>query len=491
MKRTKKLTNRIGQNFLTALLCLSLILSLAGCSGNTGTTPETGSVTVTDGASNADGATGADSAANADSTTATDSTANTDGATGADSAANTDAKAGTDSADTGSDTEKKDDNSGKSSLLPEATIPELSIEKKSVPDTEALRFVKDLKIGVSLGNTFDAYKDTGLTNEMNTETAWVNVKTSKGIIQGFHNAGFETIRIPVSWHNHVDKEYNISQQWMDRVQQVVDWAIEDGMYVILNIHHDNHPEANGFYPDNAHKEQSEAYIKAIWSQLAERYKDYDEHLIFESMNEPRLVGHEYEWWIPSGTSAVNESAQCINELNQLFVDTVRASGGNNATRYLMCPGYDASPEGALFSEFVLPKDTPEMEGKNRIIVSVHAYTPYNFALNLSGTSYFNAAKASSTRDIDAFMDKLYTRYIVKGIPVVIGEFGALDKDNNLQERVDYAAYYIASAKARGMTAMWWDNNSFSGNGENFGLLYRAGGYIVYEDILNALMKYAE
>ena len=376
-------------------------------------------------------------------------------------------------------------------MLPDVTIPDIKVEQKAVPDTEAFRYVKEMKIGVSLGNTFDAYKDTGLSNEMDTETAWVSIKTSKSMIQAFHKAGFETIRIPVSWHNHVDEDYNISEQWAARVNEVVDWAIEDGMHVILNIHHDNHEEANGFYPDKAHLEQSRKYVKKIWEQLAERYKDYDDKLIFESLNEPRLVGNQYEWWFPAGNEEVKEATECINELNQLFVDTVRASGGNNATRYLMCPGYDASPDGALHSDYKVPTDTPEMEGKHHIMVSVHAYTPYTFALDLNGTSYFSAEKESSTKDIDSFMDRLYNRFVVKEIPVVIGEFGALDKKGNLQERVDYSAYYIAAAKARGMTALWWDNNAFSGNGENFGLLYRMGGYFVYQDIVDALMKYAD
>ena len=386
-------------------------------------------------------------------------------------------------------TSEAETSSGK--FLPDTTIPEVSIEQKPVPDTECFGFVRDMKIGVSLGNTFDAYNDTGLRDEMDTETAWVSIRTSRSMIQAFHEAGFETIRIPVSWHNHiVDEDFTISEKWAARVNEVVDWAVEEGMHVILNIHHDNHEEAGGFYPDRAHMEQSKRYIRRIWEQLSERYKDYDDRLIFESMNEPRLVGHQYEWWFPAGNEEVKESVLCINELNQLFVDTVRAGGGNNASRYLMCPGYDASPDGALHSSYVLPTDTKEMQGKGHIMVSVHAYTPYGFALDLNGTSYFSASRTSSTQEIDSFMDKLYNRFIVKGIPVVIGEFGACDKKGNIQERVDFAAYYIAAAKTRGMTALWWDNNAFSGNGECFGLLYRMGGYFVYGDIVEALMKYA-
>ena len=223
-------------------------------------------------------------------------------------------------------------------------------------------------------------------------------------------------------------------------------------------------------------------------------KDYDEKLIFESMNEPRLINTDYEWWINNSSDECKDAISCINVLNQTFVDTVRASGGNNETRYLMCPGYDASADGALHSGYVLPTDKEGVT--DRIMVSIHAYTPYDFALNISGTAYFDAATKSCTNDIDVFMDKLYKKFIENGVPVVIGEFGALakrDRNNgdNVQARVDYAAYYIAAARARGMSCLWWDNNAFSGNGENFGLYYRTGGYFIYQDIVDALMKYAD
>ena len=388
--------------------------------------------------------------------------------------------------DTSSGTTESTEQSG---MLPSVNIPEMKMEASAVPDTEAFRFVRDMKIGVSLGNTFDAYNDTSLKDEMDAEITWCGIKTTEQMIKDFHAAGFETIRIPVSWHNHiVDDNCTISEQWMDRVNTVVDWAVKDGMYVILNIHHDNHEEAKGFYPDRAHQAQSEKYVRRIWEQIAERYKDYDDHLIFESLNEPRLVGHKYEWWFPAGDPDVAESVQCINELNQLFVNTVRASGENNATRYLMCPGYDAAPDGALHPDYKLPEEPKGYTGTvSHIMVSVHAYTPYSFALDQSGTSYFSIDRANGTGDIDSFMSKLYQKFIVKGVPVVIGEFGAVDKNRNLQERVDFAAYYVAKARSYGMTALWWDNNAFTGNGESLGLYYRRGGYFIYEDIVKALM----
>ena len=238
---------------------------------------------------------------------------------------------------------------------------------------------------------------------------------------------------------------------------------------------------------------SVSYMTFIWEQLADRFGDYDEHVIFESINEPRLVETDHEWWLDMNAAECVEAVECINEWNQNFVDVVRKTGGNNATRYLMVPGYDASADGVLNDKFVLPTDTAENEGK--ILVSVHAYIPYHFALQAAteneSIDQFNASEKTSTNDIDQMMEKLYAKYISNEIPVVIGEFGARDKNGNLQSRVDYAAYYIAAARAYGMSCNWWDNNAFTGDGELFGLLDRKTVTWRYPKIVDALMKYAE
>lgn len=394
----------------------------------------------------------------------------------------------------GSDTVEADGSSGQDETVQDEAayqIPEVDITPVDVPDTEAFRFVRDMKIGWNLGNTFDASNDSGLKNEMDFETYWCGVETTADMFADLKEAGFNSVRIPVSWHNHVDENYQISEAWLDRVQEVVDYAYGEDMYVILNIHHDN--SESFMYPDSAHLEQSINYITAIWEQLSRRFEDYDEHLIFECMNEPRLVGSQYEWWINAGAEECIDAISCINEINQAFVNTVRAGGGNNMSRYLMVPGYDASPDGALNNGFVLPTDADGAEGK--LIVSVHAYTPYNFALQAEGESgsksEFDSDSAASVADIKSFMDKLYSKFISNGIPVIIGEFGARDKGQNIQDRIDYATYYIAAARARGMSCFWWDNNSFTGNGENFGLYYRRSGRFLYPDILAGLMKYAD
>ena len=391
------------------------------------------------------------------------------------------------SADTGADTGSGEASTDNTKFSEGITMPELNIPDLKVPEMEALAFVRDMGVGFNLGNTFDAYSDPTPADEMSTETCWHGTYTTKEMIEDIHEYGFDTIRIPVSWHNHVDGDTNISAQWLDRVNEVVDWAYEEGMYVIINIHHDNHLEAEGLYPDKAHLDKSKKYVSRVWEQLSDRFKEYDDHLIFEAMNEPRLVGTDHEWDFRTDYDDCREAIECINELNQLFVDTVRATGGNNATRYLMCPGYAASMDGGTNPFFELPQDIDGNEAK--IMLSVHAYTPYNFALEYPGVSDFDVDNKERTTDINSFMNKLYMDYVTQGIPVVIGEFGCRDKKGNLQDRVNYSAYFVAMAKARNIACVWWDNNAFMGDGELFGIYNRKEPEKTNTDIIAALMEY--
>ena len=369
----------------------------------------------------------------------------------------------------------------------EITIPEIdNFTQFDIPDNEAMAFLKSMGVGWNLGNTFDSFVDGANWfhgTDLDIETVWGNPKTSEALIVALHDAGFGTIRIPTSWHEHVDQDFTIGEAWLGRVQEVVDYAIGQGMHVILNTHHDVYPEF--YYPTSENMETSEKYIAAIWTQLAARFADYDDHLIFESMNEPRMKDTGNEWYFNPTSIECQDAAACINRLNQVFVDTVRASGGNNADRYLMVPGYDAAPENALNEFFALPTDTAD----NRIIVSVHAYTPYAFALQDGGDKTFTLGSNNQTSEINRFITSLYNTYISQGIPVVIGEFGARDKGGNLQERVNFAAFYSAAASARNIPCCWWDNGAFSGNGELFGLINRRTCEWTYPQIPEAITRY--
>jgi len=364
-------------------------------------------------------------------------------------------------------------------------IGEADLKKFDLPDNEALHFVSNLKAGWNLGNTFDAYDDGNASLGLRLETYWCQAKTTQELFHALKTAGFNLVRIPVSWHNHlVDDEYTIDPAWMDRVKEVAQWAVDEGMYFIVNIHHDNSTQF--FYPDDEHAEQSERYLTAIWKQIADSFAGFDEHCILESMNEPRLVGKNNEWGL-DGSPSANTAVNYINQWNQKFVDIVRGTGGNNATRYLAVPGYCASPNGVLSDLFTIPADPAD----NRIIISVHAYTPYAFALNTQSTdSTFDLTESKDKKqEIALFMNSLYNKFVKNGTPVIIDEFGALQKKpDDLQARVNFAAYYIASASTRGMTCCWWDNHVFTGNGERFGIIDRVNVRWKYPDIALAILE---
>lgn len=370
----------------------------------------------------------------------------------------------------------------------EIAMPEVATRTFAVADNEAMRFVASLRLGWNLGNCFDASDCTWLTDEMAYESAWCGEKVTPELLDAVKAAGFRTVRIPVSWHNHLtDEKYTISERWLNRVQEVVDLCLERDLYVIVNIHHDN--STDYLYPSTPYLAQSIDYVTAIWTQLCSRFAEYDERLIFESCNEPRLVGHANEWYLDARSADCQDAVSCINQINQAFVDTVRASGGKNATRYLLCPGYGASAEGVLCSGFTLPTD-PVAENDHRIIVAVHAYTPYSFALDEGGTSAWSADNTSDRNKLTSFMDQLFLQYTKQGQPVLISEFGARNKQDNTAARTAFAACYVAEARARGMTCIWWDNNAFSGDGELFGLIHRGSMQAMFPSILQAMNQYA-
>lgn len=338
-----------------------------------------------------------------------------------------------------------------SAILLAGSLPNKVIEVDAGGTTNktATEVVADMTAGWNIGNTLDA---TGMTApaQSSNETAWGNPMVTPQLIQAVGAAGFNTIRIPVSWGQYTTgSDYRIPDWWMTRVKQVVDYCIDNGMYVILNTHHDT----NYYSPTNARKYESEKYFKSVWTQVANKFKDYDSHLIFETMNEPRLVGTSDEWWFPrwSPSNAVKEAISCINDYNQVALDAIRATGGNNATRCVMVPGYCASIDGCMVDGFKLPRDT----ASGRLILSVHAYTPYDFALNKNGTDRF-----TDTSALDSLFSELSSKYLSKGTPVVIGEMGASNK-NNTSERVKWADYYWSLAERYNNIALClWDNNVY-------------------------------
>lgn len=342
-----------------------------------------------------------------------------------------------------------------------------SAEVSTVNDTvdtslTPLEFTAQIDVGWNLGNTLDA---TG--SGLSSETSWGNPKTTEEMILAVKEAGFNAVRIPTTWEKHMDESYNIDPEWMARVAEVVDYAYNNDMYVILNMHHDE-----WYYPDEANKEAASAQLEACWTQIAERFKGYDERLIFEGMNEPRWKGTSFEW-----TGGNDEGRQVVNHLNRVFVDAVRATGGNNEERFLMVCPYAANCSEATLAALQLPDD-------ERLIVSVHAYIPYSFALQPNGAKRW--IKDRQTGDIDTLAEVLDRLFISNGTAVIIGECGAMSRGND-EYRTEWAEYYFGKFKEIGIPCFWWDNGAFT-SGETFGMLDRRMLSWRYPTVLEGVMK---
>lgn len=337
-------------------------------------------------------------------------------------------------------------------------------EIRDIPSTE---LVKEIKIGWSLGNTLDSTGGSGV----DSETSWGNIVTTKEMMTAVKDAGFNIVRIPTTWGIHMDENNVVDEAWMDRVQEVVDYAYSQDMFVILNIHHEEWHDP--YYETEA---ESTEKLKALWTQIGTRFAGYDEKLIFEGLNEPRKRNTSLEW-----NGGDDEGHEVVNNFNAAFVETIRGLGGNNAKRHLMIPGYAASSTASALKAIKIP------EGDDKIIVSVHAYIPYAFALSDDLTARSFSPDDTSANDIIYLMDSLKTNFIDKGTPVIIGEFGARNKANE-EIRGEWATFYVSQAKAIGVPCLWWDNGAFTGTGENFGILNRSSCTWEYPAVVEGLMK---
>ena len=321
----------------------------------------------------------------------------------------------------------------------------------------ATELIAEMGTGWNLGNTFDA--EGG-------ETGWGNPTTTKEMIDEVHNAGFNTIRIPTTWDGHTGDapDFTIDEEWIKRVEEVVDYALEDDMYVILNIHH----EDNWLKPQYDGLDDVKAELSTLWTQIAEHFADYGDHLIFEGLNEPRIKGGTNEW-----NGGTEEGRDALNQLNDVFVKTVRATGGNNEKRTLLITTFAAQAMPVAIENLAVPDD-------KYVGVSIHAYTPYRFTYD-SPTESWNALyfDDSCAAEIDTLFENLNNTFISKGIPVIITEYGSvtkiIDKDwylNNEEEVAKWASYYISTAEKYGIPCVWWDNGYHTSGNELFGLFDR-------------------
>lgn len=352
----------------------------------------------------------------------------------------------------------------------------------------AMEFAAGIRVGWNLGNAFDCLTNfagyqSGTVSQL--EQLWNNPVTTEANIQALKDAGFNLIRIPVTWTKVADPDnnYTIRTDWMQRVTQVVDWAIDRDMYVILNAHHDGNPSHSVLFTfDNSNVDQSLVRFARIWEQIAENFKYYGDKLIFEPLNEPIIYntgGTSLNW---TGTA---EAYNIVNSHYKVFVETVRATGENNATRFFLFNTYAANSGLGAMNGLKLPDDP----ARDRHIVSYHAYVPGGFAMEGATDTWTNTGSQATA--ITYPMNNFYYEFVTSGVPVIIGEMGATDKANEAA-RAEWVEFYTKEAWNRKMRVVWWDNNSvYTGsgsNGEKFRLLNRGTNTIVYPLIMQGLLN---
>ena len=335
--------------------------------------------------------------------------------------------------------------------------------------------VSEMKTGWNLGNTMDA---------KGGETAWGNPVTTSEMIDAVADAGFNLIRIPTTWDGHFDDEngYKIDEEWMNRVEEVVNYALDNDMYVILNSHH----ETDWIKPTMEDVDSVLPKFTAMWQQIAERFANYGDHLLFEGLNEPRIEGGANEW-----NGGTEDGRKALNILNKAFVDTVRATGGNNAARGLLITTFAAAVAESTLKELEIPDDP-------NIIISLHAYTPYRYTYH-SGESWEAYSYDDSVgKEIDQVFDLMDKYFISKGIPVIITEYGAVSKqlgdslfERNDAENVKWVTHYLKRAKQSGIPCVWWDNGYYFGGNELFGIFNRADCNWFVPDLVETIMAVYE
>lgn len=372
-------------------------------------------------------------------------------------------------------------------------------------DLSQYEMVEAMGAGWNLGNTLEAN-----SNGTPSETVWGNPKASSALMKLIKDSGFNTIRIPVSYLSKIGSapDYKIDADWLARVKEVVDMALAEDLYVITNIHGDGYHGVTGGWLlcDAQNQTEIKAKYKAVWQQIASTFKDYDEHLIFESMNE--VFDGTYEWQNPGVPYPNANYYQNINDYNQIFVETVRPISLNNAKRWLLIPGWNTDID--LTSEakgFKIPEDkyVDRSTSGKRLMISVHYYAPWDLCGDDTDagvtrwgdeawkensskcTTYGQGANSESTM-IGQF-DKLKTWFTSQGYPVVVGEYGTVDKTSYDAENSQYTAYWTKTlcenARRVGAVPVLWDNGHLS-TAKGFATINRATNTVGRTYIVQAI-----
>ncbi|WBB61879.1 glycoside hydrolase family 5 protein [Streptomyces sp. WMMC500] len=360
--------------------------------------------------------------------------------------------------------------------------------------SDASQIVAEMGAGWNLGNQLEANIDG-----YPSETAWGNPTVTQALIDKVQGAGFDTIRIPVSYLRHIGPgpDYAVNSSWLNRVQEVVDYAYNRGMYVVINMHGDGYKTINGSWLicDSSSQTEIKDKYQKVWQQIASKFQSYDEHLILESMNE------EFDGQYGQPTQPCYSN---INDYNQIFVDTVRKTGGNNSSRWLLVPGWNTNIDYTAGDYgFAIPTDeyrSSSIPGdEHRIMISVHYYDPWDFTGEENGTitqwgpAATNPSKTSTWGQedhLDAQLKKMHDGFAMKGYPVVVGEYGSIDKSSfdsaNNRYRADFAHTMAATAKKYGAVSIYWDNG-FNGQ-YGFGLFDRGSHAVTQQGIVSAIMS---
>jgi aryl-phospho-beta-D-glucosidase BglC (GH1 family) len=372
-----------------------------------------------------------------------------------------------------------------------AALPTATIEASALSGQNAWNIVSQIKIGWNLGNTLEC-NNTQLSSSAAPKEfakAWGQPEPTAEQFQSVKDAGFNAVRIPVTWYEHLEYQngkYHVNDTWMNYVKKTVDYAIDKDMFVILNVHHEDFVNAAKW--DESTYAVAEQKLTNIWAELAEEFKNYDQHLIFEGMNEPRQTGNPnvQEWWY-MGYEDNYYSFNYINRLNAKFVSTVRNQGSSqNKERLLMLPSYDASSSESSIRAIEIPANA------GNVALSVHAYSPWDFASNTESNDHTFTENCSYDQSLDQMFNYLGQIQQDKGAPIIIGEFGASDF-NNTEDRVRWAKSYMTKAKAKGIPCFLWDNNViYSGtpNSDAFGFMHRGSTkwYSTASPIIEAMMN---
>ncbi len=328
-----------------------------------------------------------------------------------------------------------------------------SYDSSAMRDMTTQEIIEDMGLGINLGNTFEATGSwVGGTTVSAFERCWGSPIITEEMIKGIKDGGFGVVRLPANWSNLMSDDYTISPEFDARIHEVVDWILDNDMYVILNMHHETWIAD---MPTN--EEECLTHYSRLWEQITESFKDYDDHLMFESLNEEG--GWDSVWnQYGSSTEGKAEAFGYLNKLNQTFVDIVRASGGNNKKRHLLIAGYYTNIEHTCDELFVMPTD-PE----NRLAVSVHYYEPSTLTI-LEADADWGKAKTdwgseSDIAKLNSLLDLMKTTFTDKGIPVIVGEYGCFGKNKTQEVKRAYMVDVCRETYIRGMLPVLWDTQN--------------------------------